>query len=158
LMQSEGLSAAEVLRASTVEAADAMRETGEFGKIAKGYRADLVLLDQNPLADVAALDRNEGVLVHGHWLDRPSLDEALARLASIYADGRPVPQLSEAPVKALIGRVAKAQADGFVFDDTTFVRLADALRKAGHPALAKSVEALEVAIPASACYVPAPTD
>ena len=54
LLQSEGVSAPDVVRASTSEAGAAMHETGEFGTIAKGARADILLLDRNPLQDVAA--------------------------------------------------------------------------------------------------------
>lgn len=158
LMQSEGISPAEVLRASTIEAADAMHENGEFGVLAKGYRADFVLLDKNPLQDVSAFDHNQGVMVHGHWLDRPSLDHALARLKDIYAGGKPGPQLSSASAKTLIAKITRAKQDGFVFEDRALAELADALRKAHEPALARSVEQLEAAAPGDLCYAPPPTD
>jgi hypothetical protein len=157
LMQSEGVSAPDVFRASTSEAAAAMHETGEFAIIAKGARADILLLDRNPLQDVAAFDHHEGVMVHGHWLDRATVDRSLHDLAAIYADGKPVPGASTEAVRALLARIAKLQADGFVFDDSKLAMLAEALKKSS-PALAKAVEALEVAAPGSACYVPPPTD
>lgn len=158
LMRSEGLSAADVLRAATVEAAEAMHESGEFGQIGKGYRADFILLDRNPLEDLSALDRNEGVMANGHWLDRPSLDRAMAQLATIYADGRPLPPFSAGNAASLITRIAKAQSDGFVFDDGAMIHLADALRARHLVKLATKVDQLKAAAPNSFCYVPPPTD
>jgi len=157
LMQSEGVSAPDVVRASTSEAAAAMHEAGEFGIIAKGARADIVLLDRNPLQDAAAFEHNQGVMVHGHWLDRDTIDQSLHDLAAIYADGKPVPGASTGAVRELLADVARLQSDGFVFDDSKLAALSDALKKSD-PALSEAVEALEVAAPGSACYVPPPTD
>ena len=72
-----GMSRAEVLRAATVGAAEFMEMPGEFGVIRVGARADLVLLRENPLADLRALHGPEGVMVRGRWLDRASLDQML---------------------------------------------------------------------------------
>jgi len=158
LMQSEGLSAADVFRASTVEAAAAMHESGEFGVIAKGYRADLLLLDANPLQDLSALNNNQGVMVHGHWLDRQMLDKALTDLATIYSDAWPVPPMSAANERELINRLVSAQAGGFVFDDGALVKVADALSKAGQTSLAASVRSLMSVSSGSPCFVRPPTD
>lgn len=157
LLQSEGVSAPDVVRASTSEAGAAMHETGEFGTIAKGARADILLLDRNPLQDVAAFDHNQGVMVHGHWLDRATIDRSLHDLAAIYADGKPVPRASAEAVRALLSRIATLQSEDFVFDDSKLAALANAL-KMSDPKLSKAIEALEVATPGSACYVPPPTD
>jgi imidazolonepropionase-like amidohydrolase len=51
---------------------------GEFGTIAVGKRADLVLLDGNPLDDLEALRAPAGVLLRGSWLPRAALDDLLA--------------------------------------------------------------------------------
>lgn len=47
-MKEIGMSNLECLRAGTSEAARAMRLEG-IGRIAKGYRADLCILEENPL-------------------------------------------------------------------------------------------------------------
>jgi imidazolonepropionase-like amidohydrolase len=52
--------------------------------IAPGASADLVLLDADPLADLAALERPHGVMVRGSWLSREWLDAALERLVASY--------------------------------------------------------------------------
>jgi imidazolonepropionase-like amidohydrolase len=68
-----GLTSYEALRAATVTAARALGDT-TAGVIAPGRRADLVLLTANPLDDVQALERNEGVMAGGRWLPRAELD------------------------------------------------------------------------------------
>lgn len=49
------------------------------GSVARGRRADLVLLDANPLLDIANVRRIRAVVVGGRLLDRRALDETLAR-------------------------------------------------------------------------------
>lgn len=43
------------------------------GMIAPGYRANLVLLQKDPLADVAAVEFPAGVMIRGRWLDEQAL-------------------------------------------------------------------------------------
>jgi len=43
-------------------------------------RADLVLLDGNPLADIGHTSRIAGVMVGGRWLPRAELDAKLVAL------------------------------------------------------------------------------
>lgn len=52
-----GIKNADIMRQATVGAAKAMRMDRTFGTIAKGKRADLVVLDGDPLADIHALGR-----------------------------------------------------------------------------------------------------
>lgn len=42
----------------------------EFGTVAEGKRADLVLLTENPLDDIGNVDTIQGVMVAGRWLCR----------------------------------------------------------------------------------------
>lgn len=51
----------------------------DAGRIAPGMRADLVLLDGDPLADIKALHQQSGVVVAGRWLPK---DELARRLLS----------------------------------------------------------------------------
>jgi imidazolonepropionase-like amidohydrolase len=48
--------------------------------VASGQRADLVLLDENPLADIVSVRRIRAVVVAGRFLDREALDKMLARV------------------------------------------------------------------------------
>ncbi|HSR16187.1 MAG TPA: amidohydrolase family protein [Gemmatimonadales bacterium] len=53
----------------------------EFGLVAPGLRADLVLLEANPLDDVANWQRRAGVMVRGKWYDRQDIARRLAELS-----------------------------------------------------------------------------
>ena len=53
LLVSAGIPVPEVLRMATINGARALRKDAEIGTIEPGKRADLVVLDANPLADIA---------------------------------------------------------------------------------------------------------
>jgi len=75
-----GLSEVDALRAATLNAALAMDCEGEFGEIKVGQRADLVLLEENPLEDIHATQDIAGVMVRGRWFTRESLEQLVAHL------------------------------------------------------------------------------
>jgi cytosine/adenosine deaminase-related metal-dependent hydrolase len=52
------------------------------GTIALGKRADLVLLDGNPLRDIGRVAGPAGVMVGGRWHARAELEAMLDRLAT----------------------------------------------------------------------------
>ena len=81
-MVDAGLSPYEALRMGTVAPADFFGAGDEFGRIAAGLAADLILLAENPLEDVAAAARPLGVMVRGEWLDRERLDVGLEAIAA----------------------------------------------------------------------------
>jgi general stress protein 26 len=88
-----GLPPLAALQAGTAHAGDFMAEhlpgTERFGRIAPGYRADLVLLDGNPLQDIGAMAAIRGVMARGHWLSRDLLARRRDALARQYAAERP---------------------------------------------------------------------
>jgi imidazolonepropionase-like amidohydrolase len=57
-----------------VNAALFLRQPGESGVIKSGARADLVMLDANPLQQIGATTRISGVMLRGRWLDRATLE------------------------------------------------------------------------------------
>ena len=59
-----------------------LKQDGRFGTIVAGNRADLVLLDANPLESVGNLTHRAGVMVRGRWLPKSELDRGLADLAA----------------------------------------------------------------------------
>jgi imidazolonepropionase-like amidohydrolase len=69
-----GLSPYEALKTATVNSALFLRQPGEFGVIRSGARADLVMLDANPLRQISATARINGVMLRGRWHDRGALD------------------------------------------------------------------------------------
>ncbi len=66
-------------------AAQDLGQDGNFGTVTVGSRADLVLLDANPLENVGNLTRRAGVMVKGQWVSRAEIDKGLAALATKYA-------------------------------------------------------------------------
>jgi imidazolonepropionase-like amidohydrolase len=84
LLVASGLSAADALRAATVNAA-AMFPSENAGIVAPGKRADLVLLDANPLEDIRHTQRISAVILRGRLLNKQSLDRLLAEAARLAA-------------------------------------------------------------------------
>lgn len=75
----------EIIQAGSRNVAEYFGATAEFGTIEKGRRADLVLLDANPLADAANFSKRAGVMVRGRWLPEKEIQERLAKIAASYA-------------------------------------------------------------------------
>jgi hypothetical protein len=80
-----GLSPAEALRAATLRPAEFLGLTGDYGTVEPGKRADLVLLDANPLEDIAHTRRIRAVVLGGRVLDRDRLDAMLREVESAAA-------------------------------------------------------------------------
>ena len=72
-----GLSPLEALRTATVEPARFLGLDGKAGTIAPGARADIVLLQGNPLSDIGAVRTVAGVVLAGSYYDRGDLDVML---------------------------------------------------------------------------------
>ena len=82
LIVDAGLSPYEALRTGTVAPAEFFAAEDEFGRIRAGLAADFILVEGNPLENVAAASRPHGVMVRGVWLDRARLDKGLAAIAA----------------------------------------------------------------------------
>jgi adenine deaminase len=79
-----GLSPYEVLRTSTYNPALYLGELDEFGTVEAGKRADLVLLEENPLEDISSTQQIAGVMVRGRYYSRADLDLMLDAVAEDY--------------------------------------------------------------------------
>ncbi|MFQ5537970.1 MAG: amidohydrolase family protein [Gemmatimonadota bacterium] len=88
LMEEAGMSRYAILRSGTVNVAryvaEHLHRRGNFGTVEEGNRADLVLLDANPLEDLDNLTARVGVMVRGRWIPREGIDRRLARIAAKY--------------------------------------------------------------------------
>ena len=82
-----GLRPVETLRSTTQNPPTFFTGQSEFGIVAPGKIADLVLLDANPLADIRNTRRIEAVVMGGEVFERPDLDSMLAGVASAVARG-----------------------------------------------------------------------
>jgi amidohydrolase family protein len=74
-----GFTPAEALRAATLDAAEFMGKENDFGSVARGKMADLVLLDTDPLRDIHNTTRISEVFLGGKEFDRAALDAMLKR-------------------------------------------------------------------------------
>ncbi|MBW2432893.1 MAG: amidohydrolase family protein [Deltaproteobacteria bacterium] len=84
ILAENGFSPYEAIRTATANASRvvaAMTGRDDFGTIEIGKRADLILLEKNPLADVSHLKNPLGVMAAGRWFDkndiRKMIDPAL---------------------------------------------------------------------------------
>src|SRR5262245_9577426 len=80
LLHDAGLTRFEVLHSATAAPAAFLGKSDEFGTIQAGRRADLLLVEGNPLDDLSVLRRPIGVVVRGHWLPRDQLNAMLEGL------------------------------------------------------------------------------
>jgi imidazolonepropionase-like amidohydrolase len=88
LLVEAGLTPFEALATGTRNPGGLLRERGSsvasFGILREGSRADLLLLDQNPLADIANVTRVVGVVVRGEWYSRERIDSLRLRAAATF--------------------------------------------------------------------------
>jgi hypothetical protein len=80
-MVKAGFTPWQVLESGTRNVARFFNAEDEFGTVAAGRRADLVLLDANPLDDVANWQKRAGVMVRGRWLPREEIARRLDELS-----------------------------------------------------------------------------
>ena len=79
-----GLTPYEAIRAGTHDAAEFAGQLDTWGIIAPGRRADLLLLEDDPLDDVANAAKRAGVMLRGQWLTEDDLHQMLEDLAASY--------------------------------------------------------------------------
>jgi imidazolonepropionase-like amidohydrolase len=79
-----GLTPYQAIRAGTADAAKFLHQENEFGLVAKGLRADLILVDANPLADVKNVSKLAGVMAGGRWFSAVDLNRQLVALRAKY--------------------------------------------------------------------------
>jgi hypothetical protein len=77
-----GLTPFQALQTGTVNVAKYMKEEGRSGVVRSGARADLILLDANPLQDIANTQRISGIVLNGRWISSAERAGMLAQLAA----------------------------------------------------------------------------
>ena len=75
-----GLTPYQALSTGTRNIARFLGNEAEAGTIAVGKRADLILLDANPLSDIKNLAKKAGVMLGGKWLPKEEIERQLATL------------------------------------------------------------------------------
>ena len=87
-LQQRGMSPAQALRTAT--SAPARRIRNNSGNVEIGRRADLILLNENPLDDIANTRSIEMVILDGEVIDRAQLDEILEAVKRANDESRKV--------------------------------------------------------------------
>ena len=83
-MVGAGMSPYAILESGSKNVGEYFANEDEFGTIAVGQRADLLLVNDNPLNDIAHLQARSGVMVRGRWLSEEAIQERLAQIAASY--------------------------------------------------------------------------
>ena len=81
VMAELGMSPYGILKSATKNVGEYFKAQDRFGTVAIGQRADLILLEANPLTDVAHVAKRAGVMVRGRWLPESEIQRKLAQLA-----------------------------------------------------------------------------
>jgi len=77
-----GLSPYAALEAATRNPAEYLKGLDSFGTVGRGKRADLLLLEANPLDSIDNTERCAGVMVRGRWLPESDLQSKLNEVAA----------------------------------------------------------------------------
>ncbi|HEY2592049.1 MAG TPA: amidohydrolase family protein, partial [Steroidobacteraceae bacterium] len=72
-----GLTPLQALQTATLNPAKFLNRLADLGTVERGKLADLVLLDANPLDNIANTKKIRAVVLAGRYLDRPELDRML---------------------------------------------------------------------------------
>jgi len=83
-MREAGMTPYQILVSGTRNVGEYFKSQDAFGTIEKGKRADLVLVDANPLTDIQNVQKISGVMVRGRWYSRADIAARLAEIESRY--------------------------------------------------------------------------
>ena len=81
-----GMTPYEVLEIGTRRPAEYFDAADQFGTIAVGRRADLILLEANPADDIGSVRNRVGVMVNGRWIPADEIERRLREIALFYGN------------------------------------------------------------------------
>ena len=81
-----GMTPYEVLEIATRRPAEYFGATDDFGTVAEGQRADLLLLTANPIDDIGNVSRRAGVMLNGRWFSEEEIQNRLEEMARFYGN------------------------------------------------------------------------
>ncbi len=81
-MAESGMTPYEILHSATKAVGDYLKAHDTFGTITAGSRADLLLVDANPLENLRALTQRSGVMIRGRWLSEADIQRGLAKIVA----------------------------------------------------------------------------
>jgi imidazolonepropionase-like amidohydrolase len=91
-----GLTPMQALQTATLNPAKFLGRLADLGTVERGKLADLVLLDANPLDDIANTRKIHAVVLAGRYLDRAALDRMLDEVEMAAAEPGPARKRAEA--------------------------------------------------------------
>jgi hypothetical protein len=100
LLVEAGLTPMEALQAATYNAGEFLGMMDSIGTVEEGKIADLVLLDADPIKDIANTKKIAAVVVGGKFYSRSSVDEMLAKIKTL---ANQVP-IAEVMLKTISGK------------------------------------------------------
>ena len=83
-MREAGLTPYQILESGTRNVGAYFSAKDDFGTVAAGKRADLLLVDANPLDNIGNLARRFGVMVRGRWIPESEIRTRLQTIAEGY--------------------------------------------------------------------------
>lgn len=84
LMVKCGFTPYQIIQSGTKNVGEYFKEKDNFGTIEIGKRADLVLVQANPLKDVANIAKIAGVMVRGQWIPESEIRRKLDEVAASF--------------------------------------------------------------------------
>ena len=81
-MTDVGMTPYEIYKTGSSNVGEYFKDQDTFGLVAPGHRADLILLNANPLDNVLNLQKRSGVMTRGQWLSEDEIQEELSRIAA----------------------------------------------------------------------------
>ena len=81
-----GMTPYEVLEIGTRRPAEYFDAVDQFGTVAVGRRADLILLEGNPVDDIGRIRNRVGVMVNGRWIPAADIERRLREIALFYGN------------------------------------------------------------------------
>ncbi len=84
LMAEAGMTPYEIIKTGTSNVGAYFSDKDTFGQVLPGHRADLILVNENPLDDIAHIRSHSGVMVAGNWMPKDMIDQRLKKIADSY--------------------------------------------------------------------------
>ncbi len=130
LLVRAGLTPLEALQAATLNPARFQGREKDLGTIEQGKMADLVVLDANPLDDIANTKKISAVVSSGKLYSRATLDQMLAKVEAV-ANRKPIGEvlfktIQEKGIDAALKQYRElkaSQPDAYDFEENEFIGL-----------------------------------
>lgn len=151
LLVNAGLTPMQALQAATLNAARFLGREKDLGTIEKGKIADLVLLDANPLDDIANTTKIASVIYGGQLFPRAALDQMLSQVEAL-ASRQPISEVMMKTIQEKDAATAvqqyhdlkASQPAAYDFSENELIRLGYQLITAGK--IAESIEIFKLSI------------